>query len=164
LPSQMVGRPQRIVNVALHQLAVLAVLLSMTGAYLFGAGVELSQPLFIIEKNTNANVVHYDAAITPDGDLDPREPIIAHWVMAAEDGRREDLTSAERRAKYARPSPSHTFAEAGAVDTILIDVLDNAFKQCCLWSSGFPLRWLSRQPLWGIIPRLRRFRCSPRNI
>jgi hypothetical protein len=92
----MVGRPQRIVNVALHQLAVLAVLLSMTGAHLFGAGVELSQPLFIIEKSTNANVVHYDAVITPDGGLDPREPIIAYWVMAAEDGRREDLTSAER--------------------------------------------------------------------
>jgi hypothetical protein len=68
----------------------------MSRAYLFGAGVELSQPLFIIEKSTNANVVHYDAVITPDGGLDPREPIIAYWVMAAEDGRREDLTSAER--------------------------------------------------------------------
>jgi hypothetical protein len=41
-------------------------------------------------------VVHYDAVITLDGDLDPGEPIIAYWVMAAEDGRREDLTSAER--------------------------------------------------------------------
>jgi Domain of unknown function (DUF4833) len=41
-------------------------------------------------------VVHYDAVINLDSDLDRREPIIAYWVMAAEDGRREDLTSAER--------------------------------------------------------------------
>ena len=45
-------------------------------------------------------MVHYDAVITPDGGLDPREPIIAYWVMAAEDGRREDLTSAERRKAF----------------------------------------------------------------
>ena len=96
MPKQTVGQPKRITNGALHQLAVLAALLSMSGAYLFGAGIELSQPLFIIEKSTNANVVHYDAVLTPDGGLDPREPIIAYWVMAAEDGRRENLTSAEK--------------------------------------------------------------------
>jgi hypothetical protein len=100
LPKQTVSQPKRITNGALHQLAVLAALLSMSRAYLFGAGIELSQPLFIIEKSTNANVVHYDAVITPDDGLDLREPIIAYWVMAAEDGRREDLTSAERRKAF----------------------------------------------------------------
>ena len=100
LPKQTVGQPERITNGALHQLAVLAALLSLRQAYLFGAGIELSQPLFIIEKSTNANVVHYDAVLTPDGGLDPREPIVAYWVMAAEDGRREDLTSAERRKAF----------------------------------------------------------------
>ena len=100
MPKQTVGQPKRLANGAFHQLAVLAALLSMSRADLVGAGIELSQPLFIIEKSTNANVVHYDAVITPDGDLDSREPIIAYWVMAAEDGRREDLTSAERRKAF----------------------------------------------------------------
>jgi uncharacterized protein DUF4833 len=100
LPKQTVGQPKRPTNGLLHRLAVRAALLSMSPAYLFGAGIDLSQPLFIIEKSTNANVVHYDAVLTPDGGLDPREPIIAYWVMAAEDGRREDLTSAERRKAF----------------------------------------------------------------
>jgi Domain of unknown function (DUF4833) len=63
------------------------------------AAIELFQPLSIIEKSTNTNVV-YDAVLTPDGGLDPREPIIAYWVMAAEDGRKEDLTPAERRKAF----------------------------------------------------------------
>jgi Domain of unknown function (DUF4833) len=100
LPKRTVGHPKRITDGALHELAVLAALLSISPPYVFGAGVELSQSLFIIEKSTNANVVHYDAVITADGGLDPREPIIAYWVMAAEDGRREDLTSAERRKAF----------------------------------------------------------------
>lgn len=100
MPKRTTGHPRRITNGALHHLAVLAALFSMTRAYLLGAGVELSEPLFIIEKSTNANVVHYDAVITPNGGLDPREPIIAYWVMAAEDSRREDLTSAERHKAF----------------------------------------------------------------
>jgi Domain of unknown function (DUF4833) len=100
LRKQTVGRLKRRTNGALQQLAVLGALLSMSRAYLFSTGIELSQPLFIIEKSTNANVVHYDAVLTPAGGLDPREPIIAYWVMAAEDGRREDLTSAERRKAF----------------------------------------------------------------
>jgi hypothetical protein len=100
LRKQTAGQPERRTNDALHQLAVLAALLSMSRACLFGVGIEHSQPLFIIEKSTNANVVHYDAVLIPDGGLDPREPIIAYWVMAAEDGRREELTSAERRKAF----------------------------------------------------------------
>jgi Domain of unknown function (DUF4833) len=100
LPKRTAGHRNRIADGPLHQLAVLAALLWMSRAYLLGAGVELSQPLFIIEKSTNANAVHYDAVITPDGGLNPRQPIIAYWVMAAEDGRREDLTLAERRKAF----------------------------------------------------------------
>ena len=40
-----------------------------------------TSPLFIIERNKNANVVHYDARLTADGKLDPKEPVIAYWVM-----------------------------------------------------------------------------------
>ena len=100
MPKQTVGHLKQVTYGALRQRAALAALLSVSWGYLFGAGVESSQPLFIIEKSTNANVVHYDAIITPDGGFDPRQPITAYWVMAAEDGRREDLTSAERRKAF----------------------------------------------------------------
>ena len=50
-----------------------------------------TSPLFIIERSTNANVVHYDARLTADGNLDPEEPVIADWILLAEDGRRKKL-------------------------------------------------------------------------
>jgi phage gp46-like protein len=34
--------------------------------------------LFIIERDKNTNVVHYDARLTADGQLDPKEPVIAY--------------------------------------------------------------------------------------
>jgi len=58
------------------------------------------QSLFIIERSNNANVVRYDAQIGKDGALNPREPVIVYWVMAAEDGRRQNLTSLEREYAY----------------------------------------------------------------
>jgi hypothetical protein len=54
------------------------------------------ETLFIVERSTNANVVHYAARIGNDGALDPRTPIVAYWEMKAEDGRREPLSRLER--------------------------------------------------------------------
>jgi hypothetical protein len=68
-----------------------------------------SQPLFIIERSKNANVVHYDARLTADGKLDPKEPVIAYWVMSAEDGRREELSQLEKKTAYGfdiKPDPT----------------------------------------------------------
>jgi hypothetical protein len=59
-----------------------------------------TQPLFIIERSKNANVVHYDARLDADGKLDPKEPVIAYWIMLAEDGRREELNWIEKRKAY----------------------------------------------------------------
>lgn len=59
-----------------------------------------TQPLFVIERSTNKNVVHYDAQLTRDGSLDPKEPVIAYWVMLANGGHREELTPFERRMAY----------------------------------------------------------------
>ena len=67
------------------------------------------QPLFIIERSKNANVVHYDARLTADGKLDPKEPVIAYWVMLAEDGHREELNWIEKKKAYGfdiKPDPS----------------------------------------------------------
>ncbi len=63
------------------------------------ASQETYVPLFVIERNVNANVVHYDAKLK-DGKLDPLQPVIAYWVMAAENGRRQELNLLERFRAY----------------------------------------------------------------
>lgn len=64
------------------------------------AAQKKTQSLFIIKRSKNANVVHYDARLTADGKLDPKEPVIAYWVMRAEDGRRQDLNWMEEKKGY----------------------------------------------------------------
>ena len=69
-------------------------------ALLPAAAQAKTQPLFIIERSKNANVVHYDARLDADGRLDPKEPVVAYWIMLAEDGRRENLNWIEKRKAY----------------------------------------------------------------
>ncbi len=64
------------------------------------ASAETTVPLFVIERSINANVVHYDAQLMPDGKLDPKQPVVTYWIMLAEDGRREDLNWLERTKAY----------------------------------------------------------------
>jgi len=59
-----------------------------------------SRHLFKIERSKNANIVQYDVQLTPDGKLDPKEPVIAYWVRLAEDGRRRDLSFIQKRWAY----------------------------------------------------------------
>jgi hypothetical protein len=66
-------------------------------------------PLFLIERSKNANVVHYDAQLGPDGKLNPKEPVIAYWILLAKDGSREDLNWIEKKKAYGfeiKPGPS----------------------------------------------------------
>jgi hypothetical protein len=56
-------------------------------------------PLFVIEHSTNANAVHYEAKLK-DGKFDPQQPVIAYWVMAAENGRRQELNLLEKLKAY----------------------------------------------------------------
>jgi hypothetical protein len=61
------------------------------------------------QRNTNANVVHYDAQLTADGKLDRKKPVIAYWVMLAQDGHRENLNWIEKKMAYGfniKPYPS----------------------------------------------------------
>ncbi len=65
--------------------------------------------LFIIERDKNTNVVHYDARLTADGKLDPREPVIAYWAELSGDGPREKLNWIEKKMAYGftvKPDPS----------------------------------------------------------
>jgi hypothetical protein len=58
------------------------------------------QSLFIVERSTNANVIHYDVKLTNEGAIDPKEPVIAYWVMLAENGRRKGLNALEKKFAY----------------------------------------------------------------
>ena len=64
------------------------------------AGTSSNVPLFVITRSKNANVVHYEAHLTPSGALDPAHPLLAYWVMRAEDGRREGLTWFDQKLAY----------------------------------------------------------------
>jgi hypothetical protein len=55
--------------------------------------------LFSIARSKNKNVVRY-VARCQDQRLDTTQPIAAHWLMLAEDGRREELTWTERQLAY----------------------------------------------------------------
>jgi len=74
-----------------------------------GRGPGKTRPLFIIERSKNANVVHYDARLTADGKLDPKQPVIAYWIMLAKEGRREELSWIEKKKAHGfhiKPDPS----------------------------------------------------------
>ena len=75
-------------------------LLMIACANLFSWSGESYQPLFVVERSNNANVVHYDAKIDQDGQLNPREPVIAYWIMAAQDGHRQELNLLEKSRAY----------------------------------------------------------------
>jgi len=59
-----------------------------------------AQPLFKIEQSESANFVQYDAQLTSAGTLDGAEPVVAYWIMGAEDGRREGLNLLEVTLAY----------------------------------------------------------------
>lgn len=70
---------------------------------LFSPGTALAvpavTPLFIIARSKNRNIVRYCPKVQDNG-LNLRSPIDAHWLMLAEDGRREELTWTERKLAY----------------------------------------------------------------
>lgn len=63
-------------------------------------GSPVGRTLLVIERNTNANVVHYDAGLTADGAFNPAEPVLVYWVMLAGDGRRKKLNWLEKKKAY----------------------------------------------------------------
>src|SRR5580692_3140542 len=69
-------------------------------AAVIGVAQVKSVPLFTIEKSSNANRVQYDARLTADGHIDPKQPVVAYWIMAAENGRHQELNILERAKAY----------------------------------------------------------------
>jgi hypothetical protein len=59
-----------------------------------------SARLFVIERNTNRNIVAYDVRLRPDGALDVGDPLSAYWVLLEQRGQREELSWLERELAY----------------------------------------------------------------
>ena len=56
-------------------------------------------PLFAISWNITDNFVQYDARLK-NGVFDPKEPVLAYWIMRRTDGHHEGLTLIERLKGY----------------------------------------------------------------
>ena len=65
-----------------------------------GASARSTSRLFVIARSKNANIVSYDIRRKNDGSLDRANPLVAYWILAAEDNRRESLSWLERRLAY----------------------------------------------------------------
>jgi hypothetical protein len=76
-------------------------LLAVLAIALFGAASAWAQSvdkLFFIQRSKNANEVHYDARVTKEGTLDPKNPVEGYWLNKAEDGSRSPITLIQRIA------------------------------------------------------------------
>jgi len=87
------------------RLSVITLLISLIYTLLLIPGWAFSadretRHLFTIQRSKNTNVVQYDAQLTPIGRLDPNEPVIAYWIMLAEDGRKQQLMWIEKEMAY----------------------------------------------------------------
>jgi hypothetical protein len=57
-----------------------------------------TEPLFIVERSKNRNVVHYDACLKRTGDLSDIDPVTVYWVL--ENRKREGLSNMEKEMAY----------------------------------------------------------------
>lgn len=70
---------------------VLSLFMACSAGLLYAAEPE-KQGLFRVERSKNANIVQYDAQISPDGKLYRDEPVVAYWIRMAEEGQVEKLS------------------------------------------------------------------------
>jgi Domain of unknown function (DUF4833) len=92
-------------------------------------------PLFVIERSLNANVVHYEAKVKADGRLDPGEPVVAYWIMAAENGRRQALNLLERTKAY-----GFSIRPDGADDSYKVNLVADRKREIHIYRQGGAVR------------------------
>jgi len=97
-------------------------------------GEDRPVPLFTIEKSSNANRVQYEAHLRPDGHIDPKQPVTAYWVMAAEDGRRQELNLLEKAKAY-----GFTLRQDG-IDSYRLRVVSHREKEIHVYRDGSSVR------------------------
>jgi hypothetical protein len=103
-------------------------------AAVFGVAQVHSVPLFTIEKSSNANRVQYDARLTADGHFDKKQPVVAYWIMAAENGRHQELNLLERAKAY-----GFTLRQDGA-DSYRLWVVSHREKEIHVFRDGETVR------------------------
>ena len=82
-------------------IALLFTLLAvLAGPLVASADEPMTQRLFHIERNKNANIVVYDARVLPDMTLPKKDPVDVYWLKLAEDGERKKLKRIERKMAY----------------------------------------------------------------
>ena len=72
----------------------------LAGPLVACADEPITQRLFHIERNKNANIVVYDARVLPDVTLTKKNPVDVYWLKLAEDGARKKLKRIERKMAY----------------------------------------------------------------
>jgi len=106
-------------------------LLALAG---WAMGQDRPVPLFTIEKSSNANRVQYEARVMPDGHIDPKQPVVAYWIMAAENGRRQELNILERAKAY-----GFTIRQDGQ-DSYKLWVVSHREKEIHVYRDGAAIR------------------------
>jgi hypothetical protein len=101
---------------------------------MLGVAQVKSVPLFTIEKSSNKNLVQYEAHLTPDGHFDPKQPVTAYWIMASENGRRQELNFIERSKAY-----GFTLKADGA-DSFRLWVVSHPEKEIHVFLDGTTVR------------------------
>jgi Domain of unknown function (DUF4833) len=104
------------------------------GAAMLGVAQVKSVPLFTIEKSSNANRVQYEARVLADGHIDSHQPVVAYWIMAAENGRRQELNILERAKAY-----GFTIRQDG-VDSYKLWVVSHREKEIHVFRDGETVR------------------------
>jgi len=56
--------------------------------------------LFYIKRNTDQNLVMYDANLTPNKKFDPKHPVKVYWIRHTEGGIKKDLSFMQRKMAY----------------------------------------------------------------
>jgi len=71
----------------------------VTPAILYGSEPDRDS-LFHIERNTNANIIQYDAQVKADGMLYSSKPVVGYWIRLAEQGQVKELTWVQSKFAY----------------------------------------------------------------
>jgi len=79
-------------------ISLLSIVLTFVAWSAFAELPNKTEPLFVIERSRNKNVVQYDARVTEGRNLPDANPVKAYWVL--ENGRQEELDSIEKKYAY----------------------------------------------------------------
>lgn len=96
--------------------------------------------LFRIERSKNANIVQYDAVTASADRLDRRAPVLAYWVLLAEDGRREGLSALDQRAYGFKVR-----AETGGSWLLYLNATSDRALRVVLWQGS----WVTQAVIRG---------------